>query len=255
MALSFAELPAAVRALETSVAEAITGSILGVVAGGPAASLRYTEVAEASLAMVHDYAPAAPLELKREAAIRLSGWIIGTRPHASGSRSEDPSGTSLQLEFTNKQATANGLRASGASALLSRFVVRRALAVGGPVAAPAAEPVQDDGTMIMRFGFASALPFVDHNFRWLGTVNGTVLDSTWTQPAAFAFWIPGNVMDRVIAFVPIEFGTGVTVSLDVFGPAAPYRFGDTLGMLRHTPLTFVGEFSQPNTFRAELEAR
>ena len=96
---------------------------------------------------------------------------------------------------------------------------------------------------------------MDHNFRWLGTVNGTELDSTWTQPAAFAFWIPGNVMDRVIAFAAIEFGTGVTVSLDDFGPAAPYRFGDTLGMLRHTPLTFVGEFSQPNTFRAVLEAR
>ena len=255
MALSFDELPVDVQMLEPTVSAGITGSILGVIGDGPVANARYDAVSKASLVVCFNYAARTPTEVLIEAAIRLAGWILGTRAHASGSRTEDPSSTVLQLEFTNKQATANGLRASGASALLSRFVVRRALAVGGPVAA-AVEPVrQDDGTMIMRFGFASALPFVDHNFRWLGTVNGTVLDSTWTQPAAFGFWIPGNVMDRVIAFAAIEYGTGVTVSLDDFGPAAPYRFGDTLGMLRHTPLTFVGTFVQPNTFRAVLEAR
>ena len=129
MAVSFGDLSPEIRDLGPTVANAIGGAILGVVSDAGGATVRYSRVAEAAIVACYDYAPSAPISLLREASIRLAGWILGTRPHASGSRSEDPSGTSLQLEFTNKQATANGMRSSGASALLSRFVVRRALAI------------------------------------------------------------------------------------------------------------------------------
>ena len=42
------------------------------------------------------------------------------------------------------------------------------------------------------------------------------------------------------------------MSLGDFGPAEPYRFGDTLGLIRYTPLSFVGSFVIPNTYRAVL---
>ena len=42
------------------------------------------------------------------------------------------------------------------------------------------------------------------------------------------------------------------VNLAAFGPAIDYQFGDTAGMLRHTAVTFDGNFSVPNDFRAVL---
>ena len=104
----------------------------------------------------------------------------------------------------------------------------------------------------MRFAWTDTLPYRDSFFRWQGTVNGVELDTTWAMPASFAFWVPGHLMDRVVGFVAIEFPTGVTVSLGDFGPAEPYRFGDTLGLIRYTPLSFVGSFVIPNTYRAVL---
>ena len=63
-------------------------------------------------------------------------------------------------------------------------------------------------------------------------------------------------MNRVVAIVllrSIPAGSpGVNVTLAEFGPAEPYQFGDTAGMIRFTPVSFVGRFAVPNDFRAVL---
>ena len=125
-------------------------------------------------------------------------------------------------------------------------------------AAPSPDP--DIGTTIMRCGFSSTLPFTDKIFRWIGTANGVELDTSWSQPSAFGFWLPGALMSRVVEVVLLR-SIQVSLSPDVvnlaaFEPAIPYQFGDTAGMLRHTPTSFDGNFSLPNDFRAVLgEAR
>ena len=180
---------------------------------------------------VERYAPDAPVDAADRALILLVRFQFESREPLS-------------------QNPTSELVASRAAAVLAPYRVQRALPIGGTDTAAAPAAVQNDGIQPMRFGFSDSLPFSDNDFRWLGNVNGVVLDSTWTQPAAFGFWIPGDVMDRVIAFVAIEHAQGVDVALNDFNEAIPYRFGATLGMLRHTTLTFVGNFQQPNTFRA-----
>ena len=247
----FAALPQAFRDLQTALTRTITGRILGFAADQATGDPVVARVVKAAMISCYCYASTAPDEVLLEASARLSGWLLGTRPHAKSSIVLDPSGTRLDLVFHNSTATPNGLRASGASALLSPFKVRRA--IGGPAPPTRARPpAKDFGTRVMRMGFSDALPFDDTDFRWLGTANGAVIDSTWTQPAAFGFWLPGRLMSIVVAFVAIESPSGVDVSLGDFGPPQDHKFGDTPGMLRHTPLTFVGQFNQPNTFRAVL---
>ena len=109
---------------------------------------------------------------------------------------------------------------------------------------------------IMRCAFADSLPHGQSQFRWLGTINSVELDSSWSQPASFAIWIPGNLMERVVQFVllrSITPGTpGSPVDITDFGPAEAFKFGSTDGMIRFTPLTFVGQFGTPNDIRAVL---
>ena len=88
------------------------------------------EIAGAAVVFCCQVAPDAPEAILREAAIRLAGWLYGNRPHVSEHTVKDPSGTEISLRFNNSAATANGWRASGASALLSRYVVRRAGVIG-----------------------------------------------------------------------------------------------------------------------------
>ena len=128
MALAFNDLPQAVQDLQTDVGSAMVGTVLGTTTP-ETPDVRMNQTAKAALVVVCEYAPGAPLELHREAATRLAGWLLGTRPHARSQSLSDPSGAGLQLEFLNGQATANGMRVSGASALLSRYVVRRAGAI------------------------------------------------------------------------------------------------------------------------------
>ena len=109
-----------------AVASEITGSILGATG---LATERMTQAATAACEFIDDYAPMAPESIKREAAIRFAGWMIGSRPHATGIKTMDPSGTALEVVQAG-QATVNGLRSSGASALLSRYVRRRAGLIG-----------------------------------------------------------------------------------------------------------------------------
>ena len=81
------------------------------------------------------------LSILREASIRLAGWLYGNRPHLAAESFKDPSGTEFAMTFNNSAATANGLRASGAGALLSRYVVRR----GGAISREA----ESSGRLIM----------------------------------------------------------------------------------------------------------
>ena len=165
------------------------------------------------------------------------------------------------MRFNNTAATANGFRSSGASALLSRYMKRR----GGVIDATsdrvtgsvAAVPADLGGTSVMRCGFASPLPFTDNIFRWIGTANAVELDSSWSQPSAFGFWLPGDLMSagcrgRAVALYSNIAESPDVVNLAAFGPAIEYQFGHTAGMLRHTAVTFNGNFSVPNDFRAVL---
>ena len=77
-----------------------------------------------------DIAPKAPEAIAREAAVRLGGWLLDNRPHLAEHEITDPSGSSFKLRFNNSAATSNGWRASGASAMVSRYIVRRAGPVG-----------------------------------------------------------------------------------------------------------------------------
>ena len=124
MALTEAQL----ATVTSRVAERITGTVLGREASRT--STVEIEIAGSAVAFCYDIAPDAPEAILREASIRLAGWLYGNRPHVSEHEHTDPSGTTIKLRFNNSAATANGWRASGASALLARYVVRRAGVVG-----------------------------------------------------------------------------------------------------------------------------
>ena len=114
--------------MTSAVAARITGAILGREASS--ASATEIEIAGAAVAFCYDIAPDAPASILREASIRLAGWLYGNRPHVAEHEITDPSGTTIKLRFNNSAATANGWRASGASALLSRYIVRRGGVIG-----------------------------------------------------------------------------------------------------------------------------
>ena len=106
-----------------------------VVAGiGPALSLhssadipngtRVMNVARLALAEGWRYAPAAPLEVHVEAAIRHAAYLIGTPVHVSKRNLTDPSGSGVDLAYLNFGAS-NGFRRSGARRLLSTWRTRR----------------------------------------------------------------------------------------------------------------------------------
>ena len=253
MALTEPEL----AALTSTVAARITGTVLGREASSTSST--ETEIAGAAVLFCNQVAPNAPEALLREASIRLAGWLYGNRPHVSEHEHTDPSGTTIKLRFNNAAATANGYRASGASHLLARYVERRGGVIDGSSERVTREPAApvDVGTTIMRCGFTDTLPFADNIFRWFGTANGVELDTSWTQPAAFGFWLPGDIMSRVVEVVLLRSIPGFTqfpdtVNIAAFEEPAPYRFGKTLGMIRHTAVTFRGNFGLPNDFRAVI---
>ena len=134
-------LPSAVFGLHEAVAQALQGAVTGFTS--TVISDRETAAAQAALCVVHEYAPGAPLILKREAAIRLAGWLLGSKPNATRSKLATPDGSNLELDFA-MAATGNGLRASGASALLARYVVRRAAPIGAPATVAAVAPEHDE---------------------------------------------------------------------------------------------------------------
>ena len=253
MALTESQL----AALTSAVAARITGTVLGREASS--ASATEIEVAGSAVIFCYQVAPDAPEAILREASIRLAGWIYGNRPHVSEHEITDPSGTTTKLRFNNSAATANGWRASGASALLARYIKRRGGLIDATserVTGTVAAPDPDIGTTVMRCGFSDSIPHGQSTWRWVGTVNSVELDTSWNQPASFAFWIPGDLMLRVVAIAllrSVSPGTpGDPVTLDAFSAPEPYMFGNTVGLARSTPVTFEGQFAWPNDFRAVL---
>ena len=97
---------------------------------GTADPVTKTEIAGAAVAFCYDIAPGAPESVLREAAVRLAGWLIDNRPSVVSQTFKDQSGSEFTMQFSNGAATANGFRASGASAFLARYVVRRGGKIG-----------------------------------------------------------------------------------------------------------------------------
>ena len=118
--------PTELAALATTVAERITGTVLGRESTADAVQ---NDIAAAAVETCCGLAPGAPLATLREASNRLAGWMYGSRPHLAAESFKDPSGTEFSMTFNSSAATANGLRASGAGAALSRYVVRRGGAI------------------------------------------------------------------------------------------------------------------------------
>ena len=114
---------AARTAMVATVAGAVRGQVLG---RESAADDSADRIAAAAVEYLVDLAPKTPEAIGTEAAIRFAGWLYGTRPHVTEQEVTDPSGTTIKLRFNNSAATANGFRASGASSLVGRYVVRRA---------------------------------------------------------------------------------------------------------------------------------
>ena len=90
----FADLPQQIQDLRPAVASAVTGVIIGTTMPISGAG-RVDEVAGASLVLCHAYSPSTPDEILREAAIRVTAWLIGTRANARSERKVDPSGAGL----------------------------------------------------------------------------------------------------------------------------------------------------------------
>ena len=114
-------------ALAVTVSNRIVGTVLGRERSG--GTVEQT-IAAAAVDLCCDLAPAAPPAILREASVRLGGWLYGNRPHEIEETHKDPTGTETTVRFNNTAATANGMRASGAGFMLSRYVVRR----GGKIA-------------------------------------------------------------------------------------------------------------------------
>ena len=118
---------AALAALTTRVKARITESTVGMTAAPDATAM---EIASAAVVFIVEVSPRAPEAIGREAAIRLAGWLLDNRPAVVSHEIADPSGTAIKLQFANMAATANGFRHSGASALVARYIQRRAGVVG-----------------------------------------------------------------------------------------------------------------------------
>ena len=115
-----AELVARVNARITEASVGIT----------PPPGATAMEIASAAVVFLLQVAPKAPEAIGREAAIRLAGWLIDNRPAVVSHEITDPSGTTVKLQFANLAATGSGFRHSGASALVARYIQRRAGPVG-----------------------------------------------------------------------------------------------------------------------------
>lgn len=82
----------------------------------------------AAVELVAPVAAAAPAAVKREAAIRVHGWLRDVDPARTSSErtsSDDASGLSLTDKAMVRPSMQGALRGSGALALLARWTVRR----------------------------------------------------------------------------------------------------------------------------------
>ena len=114
-----------------AVAATVRTRIMTTSAGMTApAAVTAMEIAAAAVVFIVQVAPKSPEAIGREAMIRLAAWLLDNRPAVVSHEITDPSGTVVKLQFANTAATANGFRHSGASALVSRYIVRRGGIIG-----------------------------------------------------------------------------------------------------------------------------
>ena len=81
------------------------------------------------VAMVNQYAPAAPDEIRSEGIIRLAGWL-NDQP-AAAFRENSVNVNNTIIETKTYMATRGAMLQSGAAGLLSPFKVRRAGVIAG----------------------------------------------------------------------------------------------------------------------------
>ena len=115
-----AELPATLTAELDTIAAAIAPAIHAAAANG-----QVQRLARVAAIAVYEYAPSAPVEMLREGAIRLAGWLLGAAPHLRDKSVTYPDGTARAITV-NVGMTASALRHSGASALLAPYRAVRA---------------------------------------------------------------------------------------------------------------------------------
>ena len=121
MAVGATDLPAALESAVPAIVAQLPAAI-GSTANRD--TTRDTSLARVALLTCNRYAPDAPPELLCEAATRLAAWLAATPPHLSEKSITDPSGTAVDVKFTNAGAGA-GFRRSGARVLLSPYRMRR----------------------------------------------------------------------------------------------------------------------------------
>ena len=112
--------PASTAAASLTAAQAALRDALGATPSND----RIDRLGATAAAMVEQYAPAAPQPLKNEAVIRFAGYL---KEANFGARRSDKVGD-LEAEYAANHAAM--FRNSGAAALLSRWRVRRAGAIG-----------------------------------------------------------------------------------------------------------------------------
>lgn len=101
-----------------------TATLKEAIGGADLADSRIQSVGAAAAELVEEYAPGAAQALKDEAVVRCAGWLA-EQPGAA-IRSESVGDISTSYATNNMSA----LRHSGAMALLTRWKVRRAGAIG-----------------------------------------------------------------------------------------------------------------------------
>ena len=103
---------------------AVTISAVEVAAETGSDSATAERLLAASVALIEKYGSNAPEAIENEAALRISGYLFG-QPKAS-IRAESVGSVSLEYAPSRQSA----LRHSGAMALLSPFLMRRAGSIG-----------------------------------------------------------------------------------------------------------------------------
>lgn len=86
------------------------------------------ELVDVAITLADGYAPDAPQSLRDEAAVRCAGYLrdTGAEPGIA-SRTDSNENSGISNTVTYRAAAVNPLRASGGTALLARYVSRRAV--------------------------------------------------------------------------------------------------------------------------------
>ena len=86
---------------------------------------RAGQLGESASALVERFSPDAPQAIKNEAVIRTASWLFARKPRPA----QSVAAGGLRLDFRERFYAPDGLRNSGARALLTPWRTRRALPV------------------------------------------------------------------------------------------------------------------------------